>query len=406
MSDFFQNGVIATLHRLDERPADALDGDLRQWSNERPMALVIPCLFSELRGPALSAIVDEIAEIDYLNEVIIGIDQADEAEFAEARSFFDRLPQRTRLLWNDGPRLQAVHRQLEDRMLAPEQPGKGRNVWYCLGYFLASGRCSAVALHDADILTYERSIVSRLLYPIVHPTFGYSFSKGYYFRSDGQRLNGRVVRLLVTPLIRALRSTIGDDEYLRYLDSFRYPLAGEFAMEADLVRSIRIPSDWGLEIGVLSEVYRIYRTRRICQVDVAGRYDHKHQDLSAADPDAGLHKMSCDIAKAVFRKLAIDGAVLSPETFRTVKAAYYREALDLVDQYQNDATLNGLDFDRHQEETAVEVFSQAIMDAGSRFLASSMETPFIPNWSRIESALPQVMTQLYDAVEADNQTEP
>ena len=114
--------------------------------------------------------------------------------------------------------------------------------------------------------------------------------------------------------------------------------------------------------------------------------------------------MSRDIAKAIFRKLAIDGAVFTPEVFRTVKAAYYRSALDLVDHYQNDATLNGLEFGRHEEETAVEVFSQAIMEAGAAFLSNPMETPFIANWSRVESAFPKALDQLYDAVESDNQT--
>ena len=404
MADFFQNGSIATLHRLGDRSTEELEAELRSWSTHRPMALVIPCLFSELQGDALPTIVEEIAGIDYLDEVIVGIDRADREQFEEARRFFARLPQRTRLLWNDGPALRNIHFQLEQELLAPEQPGKGRNVWYCLGYFLASGRCQAVALHDADVLTYDRAMVARLLYPIMHPTFGYSFSKGYYYRGDEKRLNGRAARLLVSPLTRALRSTIGDDDYLRYLDSFRYPLAGEFAMEADLVRSIRIPSDWGLEIGVLSEVFRIYRQRRICQVEIADRYDHKHQDLSPNDATTGLHKMSRDIAKAIFRKLAIDGAVFTPEVFRTVKAAYYRSALDLVDHYQNDATLNGLEFGRHEEETAVEVFSQAIMEAGAAFLSNPMETPFIANWSRVESAFPKALDQLYDAVESDNQT--
>jgi glucosyl-3-phosphoglycerate synthase len=405
VADFFQNGEIATLHRLSDRSTDSLEAELRTWSQTTPMAAVIPCLFSELEGDALPRIVDELAGIDYLDEIIIGIDRADADQFAEAQRFFSDLPQRTRLLWNDGPRLQALHQLLDAHLLAPDEPGKGRNVWYCLGYFLASGRAKAVALHDADILTYDRSMVARLLYPIMHPTFGYSFSKGYYYRAAEQRLNGRVVRLLVTPLTRALRSTIGDDDYLRYLDSFRYPLAGEFAMESDLVRSIRIPSDWGLEIGVLSEVFRIYRPRRICQVDIADAYDHKHQILAVDDPQAGLHKMSRDIAKAVFRKLAIDGTVFTPEVFRTIKAAYYRSALDLVDHYQNDAALNGFTFDRHAEESAVEMFAQAIMEAGARFLSNPMETPFIPNWSRVESAVPDALAQLYEAVEADNQTD-
>ena len=71
-------------------------------------------------------------------------------------------------------------------------------------------------------------------------------------------------------------------------------------MDLDVVRNLRIPFDWGLEIGVLSEVYRSYTPRRICQVDLADAYDHKHQDLSPDDPEAGLHKMAIDISKAFY----------------------------------------------------------------------------------------------------------
>ena len=405
MADFQQHESIATLHRLADRSVESLEGELLDYSRRRPIALIIPALYSELQGPALGNIVDEIAKVAYIDEIIVGIDRANEAQFADAKRFFSRLPQRTRLLWNDGPRLRKIDEMLADRVLAPTEPGKGRNVWYCLGYFLASGRCENVALHDADILTYDRGLLARLLYPILHPTFGYSFSKGYYYRAGegpSGRLNGRVVRLLVTPLLRSLRATIGEHEYLRYLGSFRYPLAGEFAMQLDMTRSIRIPSDWGLEIGVLSEVYRIYQGRRICQVDLCGRYDHKHQDLSLDDPDGGLHKMARDIAKAIYRKLAIDGTVLGAETFRTVKAVYYRNALDLVSHYRNDATFNGFEFDLHAEETAVELFASAIMEAGDEFLNDPMGTPFIPNWSRVQSAVPDVLDQLCDAVELDN----
>ena len=67
--------------------------------------------------------------------------------------------------------------------------------------------------------------------------------------------------------------------YLRFLDDFRYALAGEFAMTADLARVIRIPSHWGLEVGVLAEVYRNVAPLRVCQVDLTDNYEHKHQDL-------------------------------------------------------------------------------------------------------------------------------
>ena len=403
MGDYHQYGPISTLHKLSARTVESVEAELVEWSTDRPMALVMPTLYSELEGPALENIVDELSEVPYLSEIIIGIDRADQAQFDHAKEFFSRLPQRTRLLWNDGPRLRAIDEEFRELGIAPNRPGKGRNVWYCMGYFLGSGRATSVALHDADVVTYKREMLARLLYPVAHPTFGYAFAKGYYFRSDGEKLNGRVSRLLVAPLLQALRVTLDhSDQYLEFLQSFRYPLAGEFAMHQNVVRNMRFPSDWGLEIGVLSELYRRYTPQRICQVDIAGAYDHKHQSVSPDDAQTGLHKMSIDIAKALFRKVAIDGEILTPETFRTIKASYYRTALDHVDRYHNDSLINGFTSHRHDEEAMVEMFAGAIMDAGEVFLNNPMETPFIASWSRVMSAMPDVYDRLKEAVEADN----
>ena len=121
------------------------------------------------------------------------------------------------------------------------------------------------------------------------------------------------------------------------MDSFRYPLAGEFSFRRDVLNDIRIPSDWGLEIGVLSEMYRNYSHNRLCQVDIADNYDHKHQELSLDDQSAGLSKMSIDITKALFRKLATQGVTFTSETIRSLKATYYRIGLDFIETYHNDA---------------------------------------------------------------------
>lgn len=402
MGDFYQNGIITNFHNLTRRSVDDLERELTGFSKQRPMSLVLPSLFSELEGPALSGIVDELVKVPYLTEIVIGLDRANEEQYEYAQDFFSRLPQHHVILWNDGPRLREIDKLLREKDLAPKEMGKGRNVWYCYGYILASGKSEAVALHDCDILTYKRDMLARLLYPVANPNFNYEFCKGYYARVAEGKLNGRVSRLLVTPLLRALKKVFGSIEYLEYLDSYRYPLAGEFSMRADVFNDIRIPSDWGLEIGVLSEVKRNYATNRLCQVDIADNYDHKHQTLSKHNPEGGLSKMTHDIAKAIFRKLATNGIVFSQETFRTIKATYYRVALDFIETYYNDAIMNGLAIDRHSEEQAVELFAQNIMSAGEHFLANPMETPFIPSWNRVISAVPDILERLYDAVEEDN----
>ncbi|WP_163933269.1 glycosyl transferase [Paraferrimonas sp. SM1919] len=401
MSDFHQSGSVTTLHNLETHSLEEMEYELNHFSRFRPMGLILPSLFSELEGPALKHIVKELEQADYLNQIVIGLDKADFEQYQYANEFFSSLPQEHAILWNDGPRLRAIDRELAKYDLAPKEAGKGRNVWYCMGYMLATGKAEAIALHDCDITTYDRSMLAKLLYPVAHPQFQFEFCKGYYARVADNKINGRVSRLLVTPLLRALQKVLGHHDYLEFLDSFRYPLAGEFSFRKDVLTDIRIPSDWGLEIGVLSEMYRNYSSNRICQADIAKHYDHKHQDLSLEDKTKGLSKMSIDISKAIFRKLATCGVTIDSETFRTIKACYFRIALDFVESYQKDALMNGLQLDVHQEEKAVEMFAQNILQAGQIFLDNPAERPFIPSWSRVQAAIPDIFDRLAEAVELD-----
>lgn len=403
MADFYQNGIVTTLHNLKQRSYQSMEQELIEFGKSRPMGLILPSLFSELEGKALPNIIDQIAEVPYLNQIVIGLDRADQSQYQHALKFFGRLGQEHKVLWNDGPRLKAIDAKLQAKGLAPKELGKGRNVWYCMGYILASNKAEAVALHDCDILTYEKDLLAKLLYPVANPHFNYEFCKGFYARVADGKINGRVSRLLVTPLIKALKKVAGCNEYLDYMDSFRYPLAGEFSFRRDVLTDLRIPSDWGLEIGVLSEMQRNYAYNRICQADIADIYDHKHQDLSLDNKEAGLSKMSIDITKAFIRKLATQGQTFNAETFRTLKATYFRIALDYVETYRHDAMMNGLNLDIHNEEKAVEMFAQNIVSAGQTFLDNPMETPFIPAWNRVISAVPDILEQIKEAVELDNQ---
>lgn len=402
MSDFHQNGVITTLHTLNQRPIEEIESELKIFAKKRPMALILPSLFSELEGPALPNIIKQLKEADYIDDIIIGLDRANRSQFEFAKNFFSELPQRTHLLWNDGDRLRDIDASLKQERLSPRQAGKGRNVWFCMGYALALNNTEAVALHDCDIVTYDRYMPARLFYPVANPDFSFEFCKGYYPRVGNNKLGGRVTRLFVTPLIRSLHKIFGPKPYIEFMNSFRYPLSGEFALRRDLIKTMRIPSDWGLEIGVLSEVYRNISEQQVCQVDIAEVYDHKHQDLSTGEGDGGLSKMSREIAKSMFRKLATEGVSFSMEYFRTIKATYYRLALDSIEQFYYDARINNLSFDRHGEEQCVEVFAQSIIEAGQSFINNPMEVPFSPNWNRVASAMPDIKERLLEAVALDN----
>ena len=107
-------------------------------------------------------------------------------------------------------------------------------------------------------------------------------------------------------------------------------------------------------------MFRNYAGNRICQVDIADNYDHKHQDISINDKSTGLSKMSIDIAKVIIRKLASQGEIFSMSIFRSLKATYFREALDFVQIYKKDAMMNLFELDVHEEESAVELFARNI----------------------------------------------
>ena len=403
MSEFSQNGVVATLHDFSNRDVNELEQDLKKFSKDRKMELILPCLFSELEGKALPNIVNEISKTNYLNHIIIGLDSANEEQARKAWNFFKKLGHPFTILWNDGPNLLELDQELKNYELAPQELGKGRNVWYCLGMAIARGEARSIALHDCDILTFDRRLLAKLFYPVVNPLFNFEFCKGYYPRVSEGKMNGRVTRLLVTPLLMAMEKTVGRNDYLDFMKAFKYPLAGEFSFRRNLMSDMRIPCDWGIEIGILSEMQRNQASNRICQVDLADTYDHKHQDLSTEDQTKGLSKMSIDIIKTLIKKLATQGNSFSLETFRSIKATYYRIALDMIDIYRSDALMNGLKYDSHIEEKAVELFAYNIMKAGESFFENPMDTPFIPTWSRVNSAIPDFMERLKQKVELDNE---
>jgi glucosyl-3-phosphoglycerate synthase len=406
VADFHQTGAITTLHRLGPTDLDRLEEDLGRFSATRPIALVLPCLYAELQDVALKGIIEELKRVRYLRQVIVSVSGTDRrADFEEMQAAFAGVTTTTgepaTLIWNAGPRIDALYRQLEGEGLSPGREGKGRAAWLAYGYVLADNASRVIAIHDCDIRDYDRTLLARLCFPVANPNLNYEFAKGYYGRVT-DRLYGRVTRLFMTPFLRAMKSVLGPHALLDFLDAFRYPLAGECAMTTEMARSTRIPSDWGLEVGMLAEVYRNCSLKRICQVELVDNYDHKHRELSEGDPTQGLHRMVVDIASSLIRNLASYGVEFDAGFLNTLSVAYLRLAQDAVAAYGAGAALNGLAFDRHAEELAVETFSRALRTAGLSFVRDPMGAPQIPNWNRVTSALPDFLQALREAVEADS----
>jgi len=401
MADFYQTGVIATFHRFGNIDLKRMESELTEFSRHRPIALVLPSTYAELEASPIKQIMKEIKEVPYLNEIVVTMGRTNQKQFTRAKEFFSSFPQRTRIIWNTGPGIEELRKLLEENGLFVGEDSKGRSCWIAYGYILSQEESKVIALHDCDIINYSREFLGRLCYPVASPNIDYAFCKGYYARVS-DRMHGRVARIFVTPIIRSLEKILGPLPLLNYLDSFRYPLAGEFSMITDLARINRIPGDWGIEVETLSEVYRNCSHMRICQVELCETYEHKHQPLSADNPKTGLMKMSIDIAKAIFRNLAIEGATVNDSLLKTLIVTYLRTAQDAIKRYNDDAALNGLFFDRHQETKLVEAFTKAIQIAGEEFQEDPRYSPLIPNWNRVTSAIPNFLEQLHDTVEKEN----
>jgi len=397
----FQQGLITTVHDYSLGNLDSLsfNKELRQ----RPTTLLIPCLMEEFSRPALGLIRDTLASLTGLNRLVIAL-AADSAEdVVAAEAFFAGMPFPVQVHWTNGPAVRDLLESMVDLGLdVTGPPGKGWAVWQGLG--VACQDAEVVGLFDADIRTFGSSYPERMLRPLLDRSHGMAYVKAFYSRLslETQALQGRATRLFVGPLLVSLEEIFGPLPYLRYLRSFHYPLAGEFAFTTDLAMNLRIPSDWGLEVGLLSEVYRHVASSRIAQVDL-GLFDHKHKSLGQK-PNEGLQRMAGEIFGTVLRGLMEhEGTVMSMDQLPTLEVLYRRVGEDRVRQFGIDSAINRLPYDRHAEELAVHSFAGLLRNG----LSHLMESPIahqLPSWSRLRSCNPSLQAELSAAGQADRRS--
>jgi glucosyl-3-phosphoglycerate synthase len=269
------------------------------------------------------------------------------------------------VLWCDGPRV-ADH--LEEHGLGGPR-GKGRDVWLALG---CAAREEFVVVHDADTKTYDERYVRRLLFPLAR---GADFSKGYYARVEDGKLYGRLFRLFFAPLVRTLADET-NDPFVSYLDSFRYALAGEFAMTSDLASKMRTPRSWGLEVGTLGDAFAHAGFDGTAQVDL-GAYEHDHRAVSGP---TGLSDMSAAVGRTLLRLVVEHGE--APD-FETLADRYRKTGFQFVEQYAADAAFNGFDYDRQAERKQVETYADSVVEPG--------EDTRLPAWDDVSMAPDDVL---------------
>jgi len=419
MADFHQEPQITTLHGLYGAFGDAsylteLERRLEQHAQHGNISLLLPSLHSEMQNAGvLDRILDQIQEVRYLSNIVVALGGAPEEEqFRDAKEYFGRVATRdrdVRVVWIDGPRIQALLGEMAERGIASGVQGKGQSVWVTLGYLFAREESDVIALHDCDIVTYDRILLGRLIEPVINPNNDFQFCKGYYARiSPTERaLKGRATRLFVTPFVDALARIMRErghyelERFFQYHRTFKYALAGEFCFTADLARGLNVAYDWGLEVATLSQVYDQLTTRQIAQIDLAPNYEHKHQELCPDDTDRGLHRMVVDIAKFYLTYMRSHGVALDDAFVDMILHTYYQTALKYIRKYSYDADVNALAFDLYEEESAAGHFRGFLWDSWEQS-RGPQEAKLLPSWNRVAYVFPAIFDRLMAAVENDN----
>jgi len=420
MTDFHQEGDVTTFHDL-YRVFDTneylikLEERLLHYARKTKLSLLLPCYFTELENPGiLSNIMEEIKNVRYLRNIVIAFNGTDdEQKFREAMDYFDVLKTTNRmvkLVWVNGPRVQEVFGRIGEKDIMTGVQGKGQSVWMALGYLLARGDSDVIALHDLDIVTYDRLLLGRLIEPTANPHKDYEFCKGYYVRISPteKAMKGRATRLFVTPFVDAMMNIMYERGYnelggfFGYHRMFKYPLSGEFSYTARLAREMNVAYDWSLEVATLSDVYHRVKSGKIAQADLVPNYEHKHQELSPDDVTRGLARMVIDIAKFYLHYMRAHGIALDDSFVDMMLHTYYSNALKFIKCYSDDAEMNNLVYDRYKEEMTAQQFRGNLWTAWEQSRGPT-EAPLIPSWNRVTYSIPDIYAQILDAVEKDNE---
>jgi len=449
ISDFSQSrSQITTFHIL-KQDRKYLRSQLRLHSKWKKTVLIVPLLATEYTDPnnfpVFENILRQLRDTTYLSLIIFGLDGASEEEALFLNELIIKHGLRNAMIqWNSGPGFSAIYEQLNEAGFNISEPGKGKNMFLSFGIAIALG-AESIALLDADIRTFKRVQLDRLLYPVV--VLNYDFSKAYYARIMERALYGRVKRLLLDPLLLALKRKFTESReekvlrLIEFLLGFHYQLSGEVAFHVDLLKRMRFATNWGVEIFTLIEVYR--KASSSAQVMFSERpFDHKHQAVSKDNQTKGLNRMAVDVVTTLMNALVIEeGLEISDTFFRDLAITYQAVAEEQIKKYSDDAGFSNLTYDRDAEELLVkDVFrnsilyagelldspyrlterflrfvhshpdfepfleqglAEAILSAESKMQASAFEIPQTVSWERVTNKLPRIVYDLIDVMERE-----
>ena len=108
-------------------------------------------------------------------------------------------------------------------------------------------------------------------------------------------------------------------------------------------------------------------------------------------------------AELIMALFMAEGEVFSVDAIETLRIAYVSIARDMIRKYHDTAMINNLPFDRDREDLAVRTFAEGLRLGAGSYRDAPLESPELPNWNQVTSALPRFPGMLKEAVESDNE---
>ena len=169
--------------------------------------------------------------------------------------------------------------------------GKGAAIWKSL--FAARG--DIIVCIDADIVNFKSHFIYGLIGPFLRNS-DIVFAKAYYDRplaignNTYEKYGGRVTEILIRPLLSA---------FVPEIAHIFQPLSGEYAFRKGPIESIRFSSGYGVEIGLIFDIYKKFGLDTFAQVNMGSR---RHRNRTVPE----LGKMAFGILQTLFRKLELE----------------------------------------------------------------------------------------------------
>jgi glucosyl-3-phosphoglycerate synthase len=311
MSDFFQYKNITTLQSL--RLNKRLEEDV--MNAQKKLVVVIPCLVSHYVSGVLQKLLDQLRTVSLISEIIVVLN-GNQSEVKNFNKSFTQIKVDSNLI----------------KFLMIDGIGKGRAIKFGFDYAYQHYKKEAILVTlDADLQSFSKEYFLRLVYPIV--LLGGHFNKGYYARFSPSKLDGRLTRLLVIPMLYAIQEQHPASDLTYWLLSFRYPLSGDVALVSDVVPHLTLHDNWAYDLSLLYSLYHLQDELSIYQTELTDNYEHLHRNLDG-DKDLGLSELIKDISIYLMGLL--------PLNINRFIDDYENLAFRYCDKYKKLALFNGI----------------------------------------------------------------